>query len=137
MIWRRRQRHRQAMWPFARPVCQAHGVVDGAHCVQNMLMPPPGRVPLPPRPPHARLLDPLIVPLLRRQSPLPPPTGQLSPVLRRCSSLRDAGTWVCQGRSSVLCPLAFNTSCGGAARWGASWWGRLPCPLPQSNYYLV
>ena len=34
-------------------------------------------------------------------------------------------------------PLAFDTACGGAARWGASWWGGLRCPLPQSNYCLV
>ena len=45
------------MWPFARSVCQAHGVVDGAHLVHDALTPPPGRVPLPPRPPHARLRD--------------------------------------------------------------------------------
>ena len=37
-------------------VCQA-GVVDGVRCVHDALMPPPGRVPLPPRPPHARLRD--------------------------------------------------------------------------------
>ena len=34
-------------------------------------------------------------------------------------------------------PLAFNTTCGGAARWGASWWGGLRCSLPQLNYCLV
>ena len=45
------------MLQIARPVCQAHYVVDGADCVHEALMPPPGRVPLPPRPPHGRLLD--------------------------------------------------------------------------------
>ena len=39
-----------------------------------------------------------------------------------------------RGRSS---PLTFNTTCGGAALWGASWWGRLRCLLPQSHIYLV
>ena len=65
-------------------------------------------------------LTPPIVPLLRRQWPLPPLTGQLSPVLRRRSSRHYAGTWARQGRSSMPSPLAFNTTCGGAARWGAS-----------------
>ena len=39
------------------------------------------------------------------------------------------------------CPAAllqaFNTACGVAARWGASWWGRLRCLLPQWNYSIV
>ena len=78
-------------------------------------------------------LTPPIEPLLRRQWPLPPPTGQLSPVLRRRSSLRYASTWARQGRSSVPSPLAFNTTCGGAARWGAAWCGRLPCPRPNQT----
>ena len=45
------------MWLFARPVFQAHGEVDGAHLVNNTLPTPAGCVPLPRRPPHARLLD--------------------------------------------------------------------------------
>ena len=34
-------------------------------------------------------------------------------------------------------PLGFNTSCGRAARWGASWWGGLRCRLRQLNYCLL
>ena len=34
-------------------------------------------------------------------------------------------------------PWPLHTTCGEAAHWGASWWGRLQCPLPQSNYCLI
>ena len=37
----------------------------------------------------------------------------------------------------TLRPLEFNTTCGRAARWGASWWGGPRCSLLQSNYCLV
>ena len=45
------------MLSFARPICQAHGVVGGAHLVNDTLTPTLVRVLLPPRPPQAHMVD--------------------------------------------------------------------------------
>ena len=85
VIWCERQHHRQGMLPIARPVFQAHCVVDGARWVHEALMPPPGRVTLPPRPPHGRLLD-----SSDRAPPLPAmaPASPDWPILNAWSLLR-------------------------------------------------
>ena len=109
-------------------VCQA-GVVDGVHRVHNALMPPPGRVPLPPRPPHARLLDstdrappsPAMAPaspdwpmhnawsLLRNISSFLKCVAALSPALRRHSPLSCPVTLIAMDRcSSSATPGLFS-----------------------------
>ena len=81
----------------------------------------------------------------------------LSSPVRRSFTLGYAGA-LCRRRRFSLCfaalprpslalfptlcrhlgtPRPLYTTCGGAARWGASWWGGLRCPLPQSNYCLI
>ena len=100
-------------------------------------MPPPGRVTLPPSPPHARLRD---------SSDRAPPFPAMAPA---SPDRRYSLCFVALPRPSPrlfhkLCgnlgtprPLVFNTSCRGDARWGASWWGGLRCPMPQSKYCLM
>ena len=90
---------------------------------------------------------------------LPHATPALDFALRPCFTLDYAGA-LCRCRrnslrfvalprpSPALChtvcrhlgtprPLGFNTTCGATARWGVTWWGGLPCLLPQSNYCLA
>ena len=83
-------------------VCQA-GLVDGVHCVHDALMPP--RVGFRSHRAHRTraCVTPPIVPLLRQQWPLPPPTGpSVTLGLSFATHHRFSSVWQC---SPLSCPV--------------------------------